>query len=38
MAHSLGFMGLVSVLSVASRSDSGFFLVVHALLSQDGSQ
>ena len=38
VAHSLGFMGLVSVLSAASCSDSGFFLVVHALLSQDGFQ
>ena len=36
----LGFMvmGLVSALSLASRSDSGSFLVVHALLSQDGCQ
>ena len=31
-------MGLVSRLSLANHSDSGFFLVVHALLSQDGFQ
>ena len=31
-------MGLVSRLSLASHSDSGFFLVAHALLSQDGCQ
>ena len=35
MAHSL-VMGLVSGLSLASHSDSESFLVVHALLSQDG--
>ena len=29
---------LVSRLSLANRSDSGSFLVVHALLSQDGGQ
>ena len=36
----LGFMvmGLVSGLSLANRSDSGSFLVVHALLSQDRCQ
>ena len=36
----LGFtlMGLVSRLSLASHSDSEFFLVVHALFSQDGCQ
>ena len=36
----LGFMvmGLVSGLSLANHSDSGSFLVVHALLSQDGFQ
>ena len=34
----LGFMvmGLVSGLSLASHSDAESFLVVHALLSQDG--
>ena len=31
-------MGLVSRLSVANHSDSESFLVVHALLSQDGCQ
>ena len=31
-------MGLVSGLSLASHSDSGSFLVVCALLSQDGLQ
>ena len=31
-------MGLVSRLSLANHSDSGFFLVVHAWLSQDGFQ
>ena len=31
-------MRLVSGLSVANHSDSGFFLVVHALLSQDACQ
>ena len=31
-------MGLVSGLSLANHSDSGSFLVVHALFSQDGSQ
>ena len=31
-------MGLVSGLSLAYPSDSGSFLVVHALLSQDGCQ
>ena len=31
-------MGLVSRLSLANYSDSGSFLVVHALLSQDGTQ
>ena len=30
--------GLVSGLSLANHSDSGSFLVVHVLLSQDGSQ
>ena len=36
----LGFMamGLVSTLSLANHSDSESFLVVHALLSQDGYQ
>ena len=36
----LGFMimGLVSGLSLANHSDSESFLVVHALLSQDGCQ
>ena len=36
----LGFMviGLVSGLSLANRSDSEYFLVVHALFSQDGCQ
>ena len=36
----LGFMvmGLVSGSSLASYSDSEFFLVVHILLSQDGCQ
>ena len=29
---------LVSKLSLANHSDSGSFLVVHALLSQDGGQ
>ena len=35
-----GFMvaGLVSELSLANHSDSGSFLLVHALLSQDGFQ
>ena len=35
-----GFMavGLVSRLSLAHHSDSGSFLVTHALLSQDGFQ
>ena len=31
-------MGLVSGLSLADRSDSGFLLVVHASLSQNGFQ
>ena len=31
-------MGLVSRLSLANHSDSGSFLVVHALLSQDVCQ
>ena len=31
-------MGLVSRLSLANHSDSGSFLVVHALLSQDECQ
>ena len=31
-----GFMGLASGLSLANHSDSGPFLVVRALLSQDG--
>ena len=31
-------MGLVSGLSLASHSDSGSFLLAHALLSQDGFQ
>ena len=31
-------MGLVSRLSLANHSDSGSFLVGHALLSQDGCQ
>ena len=31
-------MGLVSGLSLANRSDSEFFLVVHALFSQDECQ
>ena len=31
-------MGLVSGLSLASHSDSGSFLVVHSLFSQDGCQ
>ena len=30
--------GLVSGLSLTNHSDSGSFLVVHALLSQDGYQ
>ena len=36
----LGFMvmELVSGLSLANHSDSEFFLVVHALFSQDGCQ
>ena len=36
----LGFMvmGLVSGLSLANHSDSGSFLVVHTLFSQDGLQ
>ena len=40
MACSLRFYGdgLVSGLSVANHSDLGSFLVVHALLSQDGFQ
>ena len=38
--HSLGFyvMGLVSGLSLANRSDSESFLMVHALFSQDWCQ
>ena len=38
MAHSLRFYGdgLVSRLSLANHSDSESFLVVHALLSQNG--
>ena len=31
-------MGLVSGLSLANPSDSGCFLVAHAMLSQDGRQ
>ena len=31
-------MGLISGLSLANHSDSESFLVVHALLSQDGCQ
>ena len=31
-------MGLVSALSLANHSDSGSFLVAHALLSQNGHQ
>ena len=31
-------MGLVSELSLANHSDSGSFLVVHTLFSQDGCQ
>ena len=31
-------MGLVSGLSLTNHSDSGFFLVVHALFSQEGCQ
>ena len=31
-------IGLVSGLSLANRSDSGSFLVAHALLSQDRCQ
>ena len=31
-------MGLFSVLSLTHHSDSGSFLVAHALLSQDGCQ
>ena len=31
-------MGLISGLSLADHSDSEYFLVVHALLSQDGCQ
>ena len=31
-------MGLISGLSLANHSDSEFFLVVHALFSQDGCQ
>ena len=31
-------MGIVSVWSLINQSDSESFLVVHALLSQDGSQ
>ena len=31
-------MGFVSGLSLADHSDSGSFLVVHTLLSQDGCQ
>ena len=31
-------MGLVSRLSLANHSDSGSFLVIHALFSQDGCQ
>ena len=40
MAHTLGFyaMRLVSGLSLANHSDSEYFLVVHALFSQDGCQ
>ena len=40
MARSLGFYvdGAVSGLSLANHSDSEFFLVVHALFSQDGCQ
>ena len=36
----MGFivMGLVSGLSLANLSDSGFFLVVHSLFSQDRCQ
>ena len=36
----LGFvgMGLVSRLSLTNHSNSGFFLVAHTLLSQDGCQ
>ena len=36
----LGFvgMGLVSRLSLTDHSNSGFFLVAHTLLSQDGRQ
>ena len=36
----LGFvgMGLVSRLSLTDHSNSGFFLVAHTLLSQDGCQ
>ena len=40
VARVLGFMvmGLVSGLSLANHSDSEYFLVVHALFSQDGCQ
>ena len=38
MVHSFTVMGLVSGLFLATHSDSGAFLVVHALLSQDGCQ
>ena len=41
MARSLGFYGdgiSFAGLSLADHSDSGSFLVVHALLSQDGFQ
>ena len=31
-------MGLISGLSLANHPDSGSFLVVHALFSQDGCQ
>ena len=31
-------IGVVSGFSLASHSDSGSFLVVHSLLSQDGRQ
>ena len=36
----LGFMvmGLISVLSLANGFDTGFFLVAHPLLNQDGCQ
>ena len=38
LADSGFMMGLVSGLSLASHSNSGSFLVVHALLGQDGFQ